>query len=169
LASGAGWGLLLLVVGLTLLGKVAGMQLLSVQSGSMAPLIRKGDAVLVEPVSAGQLAVGDIVSYRSIQSPGVVITHRVIDLYPQRGMVSTKGDSNAVADPPVAYYQIAGRVHQRILAAGFILDGLRTIWGITALVYVPAAVVVLVELQRLQRYFRPTYVHRRLLFDKPIE
>jgi signal peptidase len=95
-----------------------GDRLLVVTSGSMAPEIEAGDAVVIRQVtSATQLRVGQIITFYPTKSSRL-ITHRIVALatvvrvdpsgrpmtYPNGDpltdpYVKTKGDANRVADP----------------------------------------------------------------------
>lgn len=133
-------------------------QVLSVQSGSMAPAIQRGDAVVLEPLAKDNLRVGDIVTYRSPADQSVLVTHRVVSINRNWNLIITKGDNVSRNDKPVAMSEIIGKVDARIAYLGFVLDCLRTPAGLVAAVYMPAAVIVGLELKRLAaHYTRPTY------------
>lgn len=155
------WLLVVLAVGLLWLWRTPAVRVLSVQSGSMAPLIHKGDAVVVEPVRANPVQVNDVVSYHSPQDARLVITHRVQSIDRQTGMVTTKGDANATTDPPFAESLILGRVQQRIIGLGYAIDLLHSSIGLLLAVYIPATLVIALEFRTLTAYFRPTYRHIR--------
>ena len=55
-----------------------GVQAVLVRSGSMAPAIRAGDALVVRPVAAASVAVGDVVTFPDPHRPGRTLTHRVV-------------------------------------------------------------------------------------------
>jgi len=155
------WLLVIVAAGLLWLWQMPEIQVLSVQSGSMAPLINKGDAVVVEPVGANPVQVNDVISYHSPQDPKVVITHRVQSVDRQTGLVTTKGDANTTADPPFAASLVVGRVQQRVIGAGRVIDLLHSTFGLVAAIYIPALVIVTMEFRTLTAYFRPTYRHIR--------
>jgi signal peptidase I len=77
----------------------------SIASGSMWPVLKRGDLVFIEGVKGkGDVNVGDIVVYKS--GKGFII-HRVIGKSGEA--VITKGDANSVADNPVKYEQVVGK------------------------------------------------------------
>lgn len=77
----------------------------SITSGSMWPVLKKGDLVFIEGIKdRNQIHIGDIVVYRNPQ--GFTI-HRVIAL--TWDSVITKGDANNVSDPPVSYSDVIGK------------------------------------------------------------
>jgi signal peptidase len=102
---------LVVVLALALLGlKLAGWQTLTVLTGSMRPLIAPGQAIVVSPMPASEIAPGQVITFRRPQSTGTV-THRVQRVAPLpdgRLSVTTKGDANPVGET----WQIAatGRV-----------------------------------------------------------
>ncbi len=149
--------LLLLVAGLASL-RLGGHQLLAVQTASMLPTIRPGDAIVVEPVRASQLHIGDIISYRSPQNPHTVITHRLVARNAQTQQLITSGDANTRPDPPVAPSHLIGRATVRAPQMGRLLDALRHPLGLVCLVYVPGLCIIVAEVRRLaQTYARPSY------------
>ena len=145
------------------LWRMPGMQVMTVESSSMAPNIRKGDGVLLQSVKATDLKLGDVVSYRSPVDQSVIITHRIIEVEPNWGQVVTKGDNAPRNDKPVPMSAIVGRVRMRAAYLGFALDFLRSPAGLIAGVYLPALIIVVLELKRLVlHYTKPTYRLRAL-------
>ncbi|HEX8001418.1 MAG TPA: signal peptidase I [Mycobacteriales bacterium] len=76
-----------------------------VLTGSMAPTVPAGAAVLSRPADAGSLAVGDVVMFvppAPYGAPGgAPVVHRVVAVERADGevLVRTKGDANDGADP----------------------------------------------------------------------
>ena len=72
-----------------------------VRSDSMAPEINRGDLVLARAASAGEVAVGDVISVEN--RAGVRVTHRVVTVDPYGSSIqfTLKGDGNAVPDSQV--------------------------------------------------------------------
>lgn len=130
-----------------------GWTMLSVQSGSMQPWLHKGDAVLVRPIRSG-VKVGDIVSYNSLEHPGIVITHRVIAIDHQHGTITTKGDALDKPDPSFPQSQLEGQVIRKLPYAGRTVDLLKRPLGLAIVVYVPILAIVADELSRLASYFK---------------
>lgn len=69
----------------------------TILTGSMEPLIKPGDVVLVKRNSDGNIKIGDIVQYKS---ENIFIFHRIIDEVEKERVVNykTKGDNNSVPD-----------------------------------------------------------------------
>lgn len=83
----------------------AGRLRLSVISDSMAPLVRRGDAVWVAPAEPAVLRHGDVIV---VQREDELVTHRLVAVRDE--MWFTKGDSVSSLDPPVNTDAILGRV-----------------------------------------------------------
>jgi signal peptidase I len=156
-------GLLVAVVmGLGLLYlQTNGAKLLSVQSGSMAPALHKGDLVVVRPVPKGQLAVGDVVTFINPANSKQTITHRVAALPADKsGMIVAKGDANAAPDKPVPVKAVLGKVARHAPVAGWAIDLVRQPIGLIIIIYLPAIVIVTDEWRRLTRYYRKQRPYR---------
>lgn len=157
-------GLLLLAgIAVLVMWNDQSIRILGVGSNSMAPLIHKGDAVVVRRVDPLDIQKGDLVSYRSMQDSAVIVTHRVVETDLQTGRLITKGDANVSVDPTIHGARLIGRVQYLLPGAGRYIDALHTWTGLTVVVYLPTAVLLVSELRRLARhYLQPTYVlHRR--------
>lgn len=137
--------------------RLQGDQLLSVQTGSMIPAIRPGDLLVVDKVSASELSVGDVVTFRSAESSstGMSVTHRIIELPGDTNgnTFITKGDANPTADQPLRSDAIIGKVHLSLPFAGYLLNFLRNPLGLLLIIYVPALFIVVEEIKRLSRYY----------------
>lgn len=73
-----------------------------VLSGSMRPLARPGDALLVRRVDAGSLHIGDVIQFTvPARYGGGQKVHRILTLHKTGSgtEVTTKGDANPTADP----------------------------------------------------------------------
>ncbi len=131
--------LILLSYAVPLWYQLHGDRLLVVTSGSMAPEIQAGDAVVIRPVtSASQLRVDQIVTYYPVGSAQLV-THRIVALTTvvrrddrdnaildqfgnpvQDPYIKTKGDANDVSDPNLTpATQVRGIVREIHPAWGF--------------------------------------------------
>jgi signal peptidase I len=87
-----------------------------VLTGSMAPAVRAGDIVVVEPVRRPRP--GAIVLVADPAVPGRRLLHRLVRIRPDGALV-TKGDANPVADStPVPPGNVLGVVRLRIPAIG---------------------------------------------------
>lgn len=78
----------------------------AITSGSMWPVLKVGDLILVQGVKPQDLKVGEIVVYSNER--GYTI-HRIIELNQTTGMLTTKGDANNVSDKPVKITDVFGK------------------------------------------------------------
>lgn len=133
IANGITWVLVAVMLGfaaLVLGPRAAGMQTYAVLTGSMEPTIPTGSLVYVQQVGAGELAVGDVITFR-LQS-GAVVTHR-IQAIDAAGNFTTQGDANNAADmAAVTAPQVLGRVRFHIPCLGAVCELIKTPAGILA-------------------------------------
>ncbi len=133
-----------------------GAKLLSVQTASMSPIFRPGDAVWVEKVPPDSLSRGDIISYRNPNDPGIIVSHRLISIDSREGILITKGDNVSLNDLPVYPGLFVGKVTRVIPKAGYVLDWLHRPLGILLAVYTPGLLLLLSEFKRLAAHQRHT-------------
>jgi signal peptidase len=103
--------------------------MLIVRGTSMQPAIQLGSVVVVGHVSPADIAVGDVITFRSPN--GVVVTHRVLAIS-HAGDVSfsTKGDASTSADPVVVpATAVIGRVWLTVPGLGDFMAAVATTWG----------------------------------------
>ncbi|GIG26867.1 signal peptidase I [Cellulomonas denverensis] len=113
----AGSTMLVGVAGLALLAgvlvpRIAGATPYVVLTDSMAPGMPSGSLVVVRPVAAEDVAVGDVITYQLRSGEEQVVTHRVEAIGTRVGgerVFTTRGDANTVADlRPVRAVQVRG-------------------------------------------------------------
>ena len=103
-----------------------------VKGGSMEPAIPLGAAVLVRPVDASDLRVGDIVSVK-VGPDRTVFTHRIIRIVPRSDglWLETKGDANPTADPSIIpAADVIGRATTWLPMAGYVVSLLGSLSGV---------------------------------------
>lgn len=131
---------------------VAGGHTLTVLSGSMEPAIGVGSVVVVLPVDARDVSVGEIVTYAStdpVTGNDTLVTHRVtgIERIDGQPVFTTGGDANAVADArPVAAEQLRGRVWYHLPWVGTVRDAVFTKTGA---MYAVSGVLLIIGLRLL--------------------
>jgi signal peptidase len=109
---------------------VFGHPVMTMLSGSMTPVIRTGDEIVDDQVTATQaehLQVGQIVSFREAAGSTTIITHRIIAVHDTNGQVSyvTKGDVNNAPDTsPRPASDVVGVFSHDIPRGGYILADL---------------------------------------------
>lgn len=158
IASVSGLCLLLTMSLIVVFALQRGTKLLSIQSGSMAPTLHKGDLVVVNRIPDKNYQVGDVITFINPHNDKQTITHRVQQVLPSDGMqekrVVTKGDANTAADIPVYASKIVGKVSFGIPYLGLAFDFVRQPIGLLLAIYIPALTIVMGEMRRLARYYK---------------
>lgn len=134
-----------------------GWKALSVPTGSMRPGMPPGSLALMHRVPDSSLKVGDVITYASPLNQRITISHRIIKISRlENGAPEfiTKGDSNPAPDRPVNEGLVLGQVVWHIKFIGAWLMWSKTWLGITALVYLPAALIIIEEILRLNNYYK---------------
>jgi signal peptidase len=89
----------------------------------MNPMLQAGDLVLTVDVAPEEIAVGDIIRFRSGE---VDILHRVVEIRNAGGLeFITRGDANNVNDPPLPASAVEGRVVRILPGLGWPSIGIR--------------------------------------------
>jgi signal peptidase len=128
-------GLALVVVAALILARgvpLTGRSTFVVSGPSMEPAVNRGSAIVVEPVDAGDIRVGDVVTMR-VGPEQAIFTHRVIRIAPRPDglWLETKGDANATPDPVlVPATAVIGRVRLTIPTIGYVMAALSTSNGL---------------------------------------
>ncbi len=131
----------------------SGDRVLSVQTGSMVPTFKVGDAVIVQRKGLKNLHEGDIISYRSPANKSVIVTHRLVRVDYITGRLVTKGDALERVDLPFPASRLIGVVYKVVPRVGGTLDWLHSPTGLILAVYAPAVGVILYELKRLSAQY----------------
>jgi signal peptidase I len=109
--------------GLLVVPKLTGSKPLTVLTGSMRPTYPPGSVVVVRPVDADDLQVGDTLTYQVRPDDPDVITHRIVSVvYGTDGKrrFVTRGDANGADDPsPVRDLQVRGTVWYSVPYVGY--------------------------------------------------
>lgn len=90
--------ILILTIVVILVSGLAKYQLVAIGSGSMEPVIYRGDAVLLKKTNNyDEIKIGTVLAYKK---EGVLITHRVVGINKKLGnyVFKTKGDNNKEID-----------------------------------------------------------------------
>jgi signal peptidase len=143
--SALGVGILLVIIlaaGGILLAQAFGFRPMAVLSGSMEPAYHVGGLVFVDSgVSPDELRIGDTVTFRLNED--TVVSHRIIAIDGAARVFTTQGDANNIADAPVSYDALIGRVTLQIPNAGYALIALGTVKGFAFGAILLAALIVL--------------------------
>ena len=125
-------------------------------SGSMEPIIKVRDAVIVKRCTENDIREGDVITYRSLDEAfyGILITHRVVNIEESNGerVYITKGDHNETIDrKPVSFGQIQGKVIMRIPKIGYLKYFLIDYYGWILAVLVPSVAIISYDIVKLFR------------------
>lgn len=116
-----------------------------VLSGSMAPEIMLGDLIITKTVDPEEIAVGDIISFRTRET--IVVSHRVTEVRTEDGLAFlTKGDANTGADlGAVRPEDVEGKYIFRIAGLGRLAMFLQTPLGLLVFVVIPLCLFILYD------------------------
>lgn len=93
-------------------------------SGSMEPVYKAGDVIIVKKCNYESINLGDDVTYLGKEGNlnGLIVTHRVIEKFEYEGKrrLKTKGINNEVEDPIISEDQVYGRVVYRTIILSFL-------------------------------------------------
>lgn len=81
-----------------------------IATGSMEPMIKPGDVILIKRVNIDDLKVGDVIQFKR---ENILISHRIIEIVKKDNIICyrTKGDNNSVADSELVKPQdIKGKI-----------------------------------------------------------
>ena len=152
-----------IVIAITALAAIStlrlnGSQLLIVQSASMVPALQKGDLLITDPIKDQRFVRGEIVSYRLATDPNVIVSHRLVDIDRSKHKLVTAGDALNSRDQPIAESQVIGRARYLLPGFGRFLSILRRPLVLAVVIYLPAVILLYIELVRVIRHLRtPRY------------
>lgn len=139
---------------------LTGRQTIIVGGSSMEPAIGLGAAIVIRPVPAETLAVGDVVTLHAGEK-NAIYTHRIIEVVdrPDGRWIRTQGDANASPDPTLIHNSaVVGRTELAIPFAGYLLallslpTGVLFIVGLAAVLLAAAWLLESLELERGTKY-----------------
>ena len=135
---------------------ICGYSFLRTLTGSMEPAIPVHSLVVVQQVDASQLAVGDVITFRSTNEAleGSLNTHRIVAVEGTGNdlRIRTKGDANAAEDTEqVAPQNVVGRVVFVCAWVGVLASLLSNPLLFFPLIVAPLAILLVVEMVKLVR------------------
>ncbi|MBR4261802.1 MAG: signal peptidase I [Bacilli bacterium] len=93
-------------------------------SGSMEPVYKAGDVIIVKKCDYESIEVGDDITYLGKENnlKDLIVTHRVIEKFEYEGKLKlkTKGINNDVEDPLINADQVYGKVVYRTIILSFL-------------------------------------------------
>lgn len=125
----------------------------------MQPVFAAGDALIVLPVDTNKVQPGEIVSYRNPTGDNTIVSHRIVAIDSKLQTVTTRGDAQKQAEPvAMTSSQMVGRVVGMVPGLGRAMMFVQNPIALIAVIYVPMAVLLFREMERLYRHFsRPQY------------
>lgn len=144
---------------------ILGMQMLSIQTESMYPILNPGDLIFDTSVKdPASLKVGDIVTYWTvINGERVLNTHAIHEIYDGGGYLifATKGENNPTADPLTVHEsELVGKyTGVKIAGLGKAFDYLQTSTGFLVVVVIP---VFIFFLYYLVQFFRVLFEYQNV-------
>ena len=108
-----------LIILVALVSGIFNYWLIAVGSDSMAGTFDRGDAVMIEKMSADKLKENDIIAFRK---DGLIVTHRIVKIHKNgdRYEFVTKGDANEDVDNfTTSSENVIGRINFRTKYIGF--------------------------------------------------
>lgn len=151
---------------------VLGVQILSIQTESMYPVLKPGDLIFSKTVKdVSTLEVGDIITYWTvINGERVLNTHTVHEIYNGDGYLifATKGENNTAADPLMVHEaEIVGKYTGKIGGLGKVFDYLQTSTGFLIVVVIPVFIFFLFYLVQFFRVlFEYQNVKNRIKYEQ---
>jgi signal peptidase len=117
-------GVVLMLAVAVLVPRIAGATPYTILTGSMKPGMPPGTLVVVKPVDASAIGVGDVITYQLTSGEPAVVTHRIVaqgyDLKGDR-IFRTQGDANDIPDEkPVRPVQIKGERWYAVPYLGYV-------------------------------------------------
>lgn len=138
--------------------RLEGKTLVSVQSDSMSPTLKTGDAAVVQSKHASLLRAGQVVAFSSSHDNDVIVSHRIIGTDLSTNSLRTQGDALDNPDPVVPASRVKGQIVAVMPKFGYVLNLFRSTAGLLFLIYIPAAFILFQELDGLRtKLFRKTY------------
>ncbi|OZM56536.1 signal peptidase I [Lottiidibacillus patelloidae] len=128
--------------------KIAGHQFLIVTSGSMEPTLHTGSVIAMKDVEdKSALKPGDIITYKSLDDPNQLVTHRILEVEPindVRVKYITQGDNNDSKDlAPIPDINVVGKyadIHIPII--GYIFSFINSKMGAVLFMIIPGILII---------------------------
>lgn len=140
---------LILVFSLIIARLFFGIQINAVATGSMEPDLPVGSLIFVKSVNYEDIAIGDDITFAKGDG-SVLVTHRVIDKSEQKKTLITQGIANNVADSPISYNDVIGKVFFSIPFIGYIVLFINTLMGKIACIFIVIAIILVTILTSLK-------------------
>ena len=141
---------------------IMGIKPFIVLTGSMEPIIKVGDLVIVEEIDENELKIDDIIAFRYTKED-VVLIHRIVGIeeYEGKTLFTTKGDNNQTEDKlNIEDKNIEGIYSFRLSKIGAIAMFIRTPQGIA--IWLLSIATIFFSWQFIKSLKREKIAERRL-------
>lgn len=133
-----------------------GYRIYKVETGSMIPVYKIGDVILMREKEFDTIQVGDDVSYKATSGvmKGNVITHRVIEITEDKDgekVIVTKGVANNTADGIIYSSQVNGVVISKLHILSLICRGMNNLYIFYFCIIVPITIYIFFNLLKANR------------------
>lgn len=130
---------------------IFGYRVFSVASGSMIPVYKINDVILVKDYNVNRLKVGDDIVYVGNRGgvEGLVVSHRIIKLDMKNGKVErlfTQGLNAEGSDPSIGPDQVLGKVVDVVPIITPISHIIKNIFGFFFLIFLPLVLIICFEI-----------------------
>lgn len=137
--------------------QLGGIDLYTITSGSMSPEIPVASVVIVKPVTATDIEVGDVITFNAATIEERVVTHRVVEVMADGDALSfrTAGDANGHPDGTIVLAEdVVGRVWFQVPYLGYLASFVNTKLGFIWVVIVPSCCIILLEVRNIVKEMR---------------
>lgn len=130
---------------------ILGYRVFTIATGSMEPVYKVNDIIVVKEVDNNSLNIGEDIAYmgNSGDFKDRLVTHRIINKETdETGSVlyETKGLANSISDPKINTNQIYGKVIGKLVGINFLNHIIKSQAGFFFLIFVPLVLVVFLEI-----------------------
>lgn len=129
----------------------------AVLTGSMTPTYKVGGMVVIRPVDPAAVVVGDVITYDHPVQTELLVTHRVVSVYPEGDSLEfqTKGDAVPEEDGyRVPSETVRGTVCLYVPLFGRFAEFVKTPLGFTVCLIVPSFLLLMGEFKRVAAAIR---------------
>lgn len=129
---------------------IMGYRVFTIATGSMEPVYKVNDVILVKTVDDSTFKVGDDVAYIGNRDSvkGMLVTHRIIRIEEinKETRYILKGVNNEYEDPSITADQILGKVMGKVYVVNFINHVVKNSFGFFFLIFCPLVLVIFLEI-----------------------
>lgn len=130
---------------------IMGYRVFTIATGSMEPVYKVSDVILVKEVGFDNLSVDDDITYMGKVGDfkDKIVTHRIKEIDKDKGTLITQGVANEFQDPEVNKDQVLGKVERKLVLFSFLTGLTRNKVGFYFLIFVPLVLVIFLEVADL--------------------